>query len=144
MASEIPEHRFDPAAAARFRPKSDFVKTAILIDPVAPVTALRATFGEQMLRGSFYVVADGDGSYGVAREEFEETHESVGANRWVKRTMVLAYRSTEAATVVTRIDGEVESSVVAQQDDWIVQQVGGEVMVVEPDEFTARYDPIDD
>ena len=144
MTSEPPEHRFDCDAAERFRPKSDYVKTAILVEPVQPTTVVRASFGEQTLHGSFYVVGDGDGSYGVAREEFEDTHEPAGPHQWVKRTEVLAYRSDEAARVVTRIGGEVETTVVAKAGDWIVRQAGGEVMVVEPDEFAARYDPIDD
>ena len=144
MTAARPEHLFDRDAAERFRPIADFVKTAIMVEPVEPVTVLRTPFGEQTMRGDFYLVADGDGSYGAARAEFEAMHESVGPQQWVKRAEVLAYRATEPSTVVTTIDGEVEGRVVARPGDWIVQQIGGEVMVVESDEFAARYRVIGD
>ncbi len=144
MTSDPPEHRFDPDLATEFRPRPDFAKTAILVEPVADTTVLRTSFGEQSLSGSFYVIADGEGSYGAAKEEFEAGHELVGPGRWVKRSPIWAYRASAPTTVVTRIADIDESSVVATPGDWIVRQSTGEVMVVTPAEFEARYEPAGD
>lgn len=147
MTSDLPEHEFDPERAAAFRPKADFSKTAILVEPAAPdaVVVLKTQFGEQRMQGAFYAVAEGSGSYGAARAEFEAAHEQIGPNRWVKRTPIRAYEADEPTKVVTRLgsrDGE-EATVVARPGDWIVQQSSGEVVVVTPPEFEARYEPAD-
>lgn len=144
MTSGPPEHVFDPERATTYRARSEFVKTAILVEPVASSTELQTAFGEQRLAGSFYIVADGDSSYGAARAEFEAAHENVGDCRWVKRSTVLAYTADTSTTVVTRVAGEVEGTVVAEPGDWIVQQATGEVMVITPEEFESRYQSVDD
>ena len=133
---------FDPDRARRFRPREGFVKTAILLIPAssAPV-AIRAPFGEQQMHGPFYVVADEDGSYGATQAEFEESHRQVGPQQWLKVEPVLAYQADERCTVVTRVGGEEESSVVAEPGDWVVRQSAGEVMALTPPAFEARYDP---
>lgn len=144
MTSDSPEHQFDPDLATEFRPRPDFAKTAILVEPVAETTVLRTSFGEQSLNGPFYVIADGTNSYGAAQREFEAGHELVGPDRWVKRSPIHAYRAGTRTTVHTRVADNVESSVVAMPGDWIVRQSTGEVMVVTPAEFEARYEPADD
>ena len=144
MTSDPPEHRFDPDLATDFRPKPGFTKTAILVEPVDEITVLRTSFGEQSLSGPFYVIADGEGSYGAAQDEFEAGHELIGSCRWVKRSPIRAYRADTPTTIVTRIADNKESSVVAAPGDWIVQQSTGEVMVVTAAEFDERYEPADD
>lgn len=144
MTSDSPEYQFDPNLATEFRPRPDFAKTAILVEPVAETTVLRTSFGEQSLSGPFYVIADGRSSYGAAQREFEAGHELVSPGRWVKRSPIRAYRASTTPTVITHIADNVESSVVAMPGDWIVQQSTGEVMVVTPAEFEARYELADD
>ena len=134
-------HRFDDARAQRFLPRDGVEKIAVLVrttDPDAQ-TEIDTRFGRQRLRGEFYVVADGDASYGAARREFEATHRSVGPNRWVKSAPVYAYRADEPHLVETVIDDHVEGSVRARPGDWIVRQHTGEVMVIDDDAFSARY-----
>ncbi len=144
MTSDSPEHRFDPDLATDFRPRPGFTKTAILVEPVAEITVLRTSFGKQSFSGPFYVVADGEGSYGAAQDEFEAGHELIEPFRWVKRSPIRAYRADTPTIVATRIADSEESSVVAAPGDWIVQQSTGEVMVVKPAEFDERYEPFDD
>lgn len=141
MSDDLPRHVFDPGSAVRYRPNPSFVKTAILVEPGDPdaTIVVRARFGPQTLRGAFYVVADGTGSYGASRAEFEATHEVVGPNRWVKSEGVLAYPATESCRVETHIGGTLEASVAARPGDWIVRQSTGEVMAMTSDEFAARY-----
>lgn len=146
--ADPPVVEFDRDAARRFRPDPDFTKTAVLVEVVDDdaVTVLRTSFGEQRMRGPFYAVGDSDGggSYGAARAQFESTHRNVGEHRWVKQGAVLAYRAEHRCTVETHLDDHHETSVVADRGDWVVMQSGGEVMVVEPDEFTQRYVPDDE
>ncbi len=134
--------RFDAARAHRFRSRETFVKTAILLLPsgTGPVT-IRAPFGEQQMRGPFYVVGGDDGSYGAAQAEFEQAHRQVGAHQWLRSEPVLAYQADRRCTVVTTIDEQPESTVVADPGDWIVQQPTGEVMAIKPAAFVARYAP---
>lgn len=141
MLDEPPAHVFEPSAAVRYRPNPAFAKTAILVEPTDPdaATVIRSPFGEQTLRGAFYVVAEGTGSYGASRQEFETTHEAVGPNRWVKRESVLAYPSTESCLVETHVGETHETTVLARPGDWIVRQSAEEVMVVSSEEFSARY-----
>jgi hypothetical protein len=114
---------------------------AVLVEPDDPATqtSVRASFGEQRFLGAFYLVAGGDGLYGAARDEFEQTHEAVGANRWRKTTPVSAYQIDVSRAVDTLIDGHLEVTVVAQPGDWIVRQSTGEVMVLRGGEFAERY-----
>ena len=113
----------------------------MLVEPSNPGarTSIRTPFGEQRFVGAFYVVAEGDGSYGATREEFEQTHKEVGANRWMKTTPVLAYRTDVSCVVDTVVAGHLEVSATAEPGDWIVRQSTGEVMVVRGDEFEERY-----
>ncbi len=133
--------QFDETRAGSYRPRAGFEKVAVLVEPSDPgaQTLIRTPFGEQRFTGAFYVVAEGDGSYGATRDEFEATHRAVGANRWVKTAPVSAYRTDIACVVDTVVDGHVEVTVTAQPGDWIVRQSTGEVMVVRGDEFEARY-----
>jgi hypothetical protein len=140
---------FDVGRARTFRPKPEFVKTAVLVDPTDPdaITELSTPFGMQRLQGSFYVVAEGEQSYGAAQREFETSHVWVGPNRWAKSEPVSAYRTDDACTIITTITNatdtstpdHIEATVEAEPGDWIVQQITGEVMVVRPEEFAARY-----
>ena len=143
MVSEVHLHRFDDGRAAEYRPRSNFVKTAILVrlaDPDAVVT-IRAPFGPEVMRGEFYAVASEDGSYGAARTEFEGSHIEVEPHRWVKRSTMLAYRTAESCRVETWLsDGTHEATVDAKPGDWIVRHPGGEVTVVKPHTFAARYE----
>lgn len=144
MSKLRPRHEFDPAHAAEFRSKSAFVKTAVLLELAEADVEVRiaASFGGQRMRGDFYVVANGDGSYGASRAEFEQTHEQVGPNQWVKLGGVQAYRVAEPCDVETRLaDGTPETIVSAEPGDWIVRQASGEVMVLEPSAFAERYAP---
>lgn len=140
-----PTVEFDRDAAQSYKPNPDFGKIAVLVDvaDADAVTVIRATFGEQRMRGPFYAVADGDGSYGAAREQFERTHRSTGPSCWVKTEPVLAYQAQQRATVETHIGDHREASVVADSGDWVVMQHGGELMVIEPDAFAERYVPAD-
>ena len=124
MANDPPTHVFDVLAASRYQPDPSFVKTAILVEPFDSdaVTVIRAPFGEQALQGSFYIVAEGAGSYGVSRQEFETTHEKVGTNRWIKREGVLAYRSQKECLVETHVGETHEATVRARPGDWIVRR----------------------
>jgi hypothetical protein len=134
-------HQFDETRADSYVPRDGFEKVAVLIEPADPEaqTLIRTRFGEQRFTGAFYVVAEGDGSYGATRDEFEQTHETVGANRWAKTAPVLAYRTDVSCVVDTVVDGQLEVTVTAQPGDWIVRQSTGEVMVVRGDEFDKRY-----
>ena len=134
-------HTFRPDLADRYKPRATFTKTAILVKTVDPdaTTTIQATFGQQTLRGSFYVVAEGDDSYGASRQEFERTHEQVGPNQWTKRESVLAYRATEPCQVETYVSDTHEATVLAKPGDWIVQQTTGEVMIIEAGAFAERY-----
>lgn len=133
--------RFDEARADRFRPRPSFAKTALLVEVAEPddVTTIEAPFGRQTFRGPFYVVADGDRTYGAARDEFEASHRRLDDGRWEKTASVLAYRTGDRCTVETRVGEQLEATTTAEPGDWIVRQPGGEVMVVRPDEFEARY-----
>jgi hypothetical protein len=137
------EHEFDESRASEFEPRPDHVTTAVLVDLVDEdaVTVLRTGFGEQTMRGSFYAVGDGDGSYGAARDEFDASHDRIGPNTYRKSAGVLAYRLDERCRVHTVIGSTCETSVVAGPGDWVVRQRTGEVMVVGPEEFARRYEP---
>jgi len=139
-------HRFDEARARPFRPRDGVVKTAILVqlaDPTA-TTVIEAPFGTEVMRGSFYVVADEGGSYGAAKAEFEQNHVEIASNRWEKRSNVLAYQADACWRVETHLaDGTHESTVDARPGDWIIRQATGEVMVVTADAFAKRYEPIE-
>jgi hypothetical protein len=141
MADGPAPHPFDTARATRFRPRQGFEKTAVLVDLADPqaTTVLTTPFGEQRMTGAFYVVAEGDASYGAARQEFEESHSAVGANRWVKSSVVTAYRSDVACAVDTVVGDRLETTVHARPGDWIVRQDTGELMVLGPSEFAERY-----
>jgi hypothetical protein len=144
---DLPIHTFDERRARRYRPNPAMTKTAILVelaDPTATVE-IRASFGEtQRMSGSFYVVAEGDRSYGSGREEFERAHTRVGPNQYVREADVLAYRASEACRVETVLSDDTrESTVVARPGDWIVRQPRGEVLVIASDAdvgFAERYD----
>jgi hypothetical protein len=138
-----PEHVFDETAARRFEPRGDHEKTAVLVDIADDdaLTVIRAPFGEQTMRGPFYAVADGEGSYGASRKEFERNHERTSSTTWRKSTPVLAYRAEEACCVHTHVGDVHETTVIARPGDWIVRQDSGEVMVVTPDAFEDRYRP---
>jgi len=133
--------QFDETRARSYRPRDDFEKVAVIVEPSDPAaqTVIRTPFGEQRFTGAFYVVAEGDASYGASRDEFEETHTAVGANRWVKTAPVSAYCTDVACVVDTLVGGHVEVTVTARPGDWIVRQSTGEVMVVRGDEFEERY-----
>lgn len=141
MDSHLAPCPFDDARAGRYRPRDGFVKTAVLVEPAdADARIVIATrFGEQSFTGAFYIVAEGDGSYGSARREFETSHTRVGTNRWVKDAPVDAYQTDDECVVDTFVDDRRESSVTAQPGDWLVRQGTGEVMVLGPAEFTERY-----
>ncbi len=134
-------HTFQPELADRYEPRTTFTKTAILVELVDrdATTTIRATFGQQTLRGSFYVVAEGNSSYGASRHEFECTHHQVGPNQWTKRESVLAYRATERCQVETYVSDAHEATVLAKPGDWIVQQSTGEVMIIVAPAFNERY-----
>ena len=141
MANGPQVHHFDETRAAPYRPRNGFEKTAVLVEVTDPDarTLINTPFGEQRLTGPFYVVAEGDGSYGAAVDEFERSHSAVGANRWVKSAPVLAYRSDDSCVVETVVGDQLEATVTARPGDWIVRQQTGEVMVVRADEFAERY-----
>lgn len=141
MIDRPPVHRFDDSRARRYRPRDGFAKTAVIVEPADPraQTVINTPFGEQRLVGAFYVIAEGDASYGAARQEFEDSHTAVGENRWVKSAPVLAYRADEPCVVETVIGEHRETTVTARSGDWIVRQRSGEVMVIGADEFIERY-----
>lgn len=145
MTSPPPEHTFDETRARRYEPRDDHVKTAVLVDVVDPeaVTVIRASFGEQTMRGPFYAVSEGDGSYGASRDEFERAHDRLSATSWQKSAPVLAYRADTTSCVHTDVGGIREASITARPGDWIVRQTSGEVMVITADAFEARYRPGD-
>ncbi len=141
MTEDPTAYRFDEDRAARFRPRDDFEKTAVLVelsDPKAE-TVIDTPFGTQRFTGPFYVVAEGDASYGVARHEFERTHRAVGAQRWVKHTPVAAYQTEVSCVVDTVVGEDLETTVHAEPGDWIVRQHAGELMVIGPEAFAERY-----
>jgi len=119
------------------------VKTAVLVDVADPeaATVINASFGEQTMRGPFYAVSDGDGSYGASRDEFERAHDRLSATSWRKSAHVLAYRAEAASCVHTEVGGNRESTIIARPGDWIVRQTSGEVMVITDAAFEARYRP---
>lgn len=141
MDSHLPLCSFEDARAGRYRPREGFVKTAVLVEPpdADARTVIATRFGEQSFTGAFYIVADGDGSYGSARRQFEASHTAVGSNRWVKDAPVHAYQTDDECVVDTVVDDRRESSVTARPGDWIVRQQTGEVMVLRSAEFTERY-----
>lgn len=141
MVEQPPLHRFDPTRAARYEPKATMVKTAILVDVVDPgaITVISTPFGEQRLKGPFYIVEEGERSYGAAAREFTELHQAVGPNQWIKVENVLGYQVEDRSAVETFVDDLHETTVVAEPGDWIVEQATGEVMVVKPESFARRY-----
>jgi len=140
MVDETPVRAFDATRAQVFRPNSAHAKTAILVAVADDaITELATAFGTQRLRGPFYVVAEGDGSYGAAQLEFERSHRPIGPNRWAKSAPVAAYQAGERCTVETFIGPHLESTVTAAPDDWIVRQASGEVQVLDEQQFAARY-----
>jgi hypothetical protein len=134
--------RFDDARAGTYVPVRREV-TAILVVPSQDTVAIETSFGTQVLRGPFYVVADGDSSYGAAKREFEATHEKLGPTSWAKSAPVRAYQVAEPCTVTTRLDDHDEGTVDAAPGDWVVRQATGEVMVLHPTAFAQRYAPAD-
>ena len=125
----------------RYRPRDGFEKTAVLVelsDPLAE-TVIDTPFGTQRFTGPFYVVADGEASYGASRHEFERTHVAIGPHRWVKTRPVMAYRTDVECVVDTVVGDGLEGTVHAQPGDWIVRQDTGELMVVGADQFAERY-----
>lgn len=132
---------FDEQQAAEYWPNDNFVKVAILMTPATDdaITELAATFGPQAMRGPFYLVANGDTSYGAAKAEFEAANTHIGEQRFVKTAPVDAYRTTSPTTVVTVIGDNVESTVDANAGDWIVRQTTGEIMCLTPESFDERY-----
>lgn len=118
------------------------VKTAIFVDIADPeaVTVITTPFGEQRLKGPFYIVEEGDRSYGAGAAEFTGTHRPLGRNQWLKFETVLGYRIDEQAAVETIVgDNHHETTVVAEPGDWIIQQMTGELMVLKPSAFEERY-----
>lgn len=136
-------HTFEESRADRFVSTDAFEKTAILMQPVddEAETCIRTPFGEQSLKGPFYLVAEEHGSYGASRKEFEANNERLGPTTWHKRESVQAYRADRDYRVETRVDGHHESTVDARPGDWIVRQHTGEVMVITPEAFEERYEP---
>ncbi len=134
-------HRFDEARAACYRPRDGFEKTAVLLELTDPLaeTVIDTPFGTQRFTGSFYVVAEGDASYGASRREFERTHVPIGPHRWVKNTPVMAYPTNVECVVDTVVGDGLETTVHARPGDWIVRQHTGELMVIGADEFAERY-----
>jgi len=143
VTSPPPVHRFDESRASEFVPRTDHVKTAILVEvaDADAITVLETGFGEQTMRGAFYAIADGEGSYGAAKAEFERSHERVTPTTWRKSSPVLAYRADASCRVDTDVGETREASVVARPGDWIVRQHTGEVMVIRPEAFDERYRP---
>ena len=116
-----------PGRAVIARPRPQHTKTAVLVDVAerSAVTTLNTPFGIQRLRGPFYIVAEGLGSYGAVKDQFEQSHVAVGANRWTKSSSVLAYRAGARCAVETFLGNHHETTVIAEPDDWIVQQQTG-------------------
>jgi hypothetical protein len=141
VLDDLERCQFDEHRARSYHPREGFAKVAVLVEPSDPgaQTLIRTPFGEQRFIGAFYVVAEGDGSYGAARDEFEQTHEEVGANRWMKTAPVSAYRTAVSCVVDTVVDGHLEVTVTAQPGDWIVRQSTGEMMVIRANQFEERY-----
>lgn len=117
------------------------MKTALLVEPADSDgrTTIETSFGQQRFVGAFYVVADGAGSYGAARNEFEASHTQLEPGRWVRTAPVLAYQAGEESVVDTVIGDHLEGSVTARPGDWIVRQPTGELMVIGAEEFARRY-----
>lgn len=141
MDDQLEVHVFDEAAAEAYSANSAFVKTAIRVDPPQPddITRIATRFGEQSFEGSFFLVAEGDSSYGIAIDEFEATHESIGSSQYKKRGTVRAYSLRESCLVETWIGSHLEATTNAVPGDWVVQQPSGELVVMPEDEFRQRY-----
>lgn len=141
VSEDRPRCQFDENRAGSYRPRDGFAKMAVLVEPSDPgaQTLIRTPFGDQRFIGAFYVVAEGDGSYGATRDEFEQTHKEVAANQWTKTAPVLAYRIDVSCVVDTVVGGRLEVTVTAQPGDWLIRQSTGEVMVVRGHDFEERY-----
>lgn len=139
-------HDFDEDKAKPYIPRPSFTKTAILLEPASDdaITVIRTPFGEQTFRGRFYLVAEGDASYGAAPDQFERAHEMTEPNQWVKSEPILAYQTNEECLIETFIGDLSEATVLAKPGDWIIKQPTGEVMVVGADAFATRYEQIND
>jgi hypothetical protein len=140
--TESTHHEFDPDRAVEYEPVASYIKTAILVDVAATrsTTVLRTSFGEQQtMVGPFYIVAEGEASYGAARAEFERTHVRVDSCRWRKTDRVRAYQVDATCIVETRIGAGRETVVAGNPGDWIVRQSTGEVMVITDEAFHDRY-----
>jgi len=135
---------FDANSAVAYGSRDTFERTAILALVIGEETEtpITTSFGHQVMRGAFYLVADGEGSYGAARAEFEHGHRRTGPTTWVKQAQVLAYRTPIPATIETRVNDHVESVVEATAGDWIIRQETGELMVLRPEAFDERYELI--
>lgn len=139
----LPEVGFDDASARTYLSKR-VVKQAVLVPaPSGLMTVIEAEWGEfQQFSGPWYAVYDPAGKvlYGVAQDEFESTHEPSedGENTYVKVSPVEAYRyAGPPAAVRTRI---VETTNTVRDGDYLVKWPGGEVGVLDEDNFRTRYE----
>lgn len=125
-----------------FKPNPDNAKTAVLCTPVTFPVVIEATWGPQTLNTPFYLVAEGDGSYGAAQFEFEHKHVCVGPNRWVADLSVQARPAVPGEIVNTvTTSGGAEATAVAVEGDWVVRQPTGEEQIVRGDVFARSYIP---
>ena len=139
------EIQFDDTQAATYLPHR-VVKIAKLMQVADGVetTIVPEWGGEQKFIGSWYAILDDDGNvkYGSARLEFDETHECIGEDTYVKITPIKAYIYTgESATVVTTLaDGTRETENTVTNGDWLVKWPHGEIGVMKDEKFRKLYD----
>lgn len=128
-----------------YQANPEFGKTAILCRLLSEKVDIEATWGPETLTTDFYLVAEGDKSYGAAVEEFERKHEQISPNRWRAKGCdmgsVQARRATAGEVIVTRPTSATadESTVTAEAGNWIVRQAAGDDHTMVDAAFRERY-----
>ncbi len=151
MAEVLAQVEFDETKAKTYTPKRVVKQALLVVVPEGYQTTIFADWGEeQNFVGPWYAVYDDKGQvkYGVAKTEFDETHEAVDdvANAYVKVTPIEAYvyHGPDARVVTVMASGVVETENTVRNGDWLVRWPHGEVGVIKDEKFRKLYDVITD
>lgn len=106
----------------------------------------RKGWGDQDMNCEHMVIVgpspnEGFDVYGCDLGRFQETYEEVrpGSNEYRKTGTVRAVQMDEPFSVTTIVDGRVEVNATGHQDDYLVEQPGGELMAVPCEEFENMF-----
>ena len=146
MSAQLTTAQFDEAAAQSYLPHY-VVKQAKLMDVADGIeSTIHAEWGStQTFVGPWYAVynASDEVIYGVARQEFDETHAVAPEveNGYYKNTAIEAYKhgGDPIKVVTVMASGVIETENTATDGDWIVRWPHGEVGVMTDEKFRKLY-----